>query len=303
MDGPGTAHGLAVVIPAGPADDIEDTLSSVLSYTEPPREIVILDDLGRPGMGERLDKISPDVHVLPVPEPVSGVRGKLWINVAAGIQWAARHLEFAMLLRLDADALLVGPGLASAAAERFAADPSVGLLGSNRLGMDGRARDWTWAAATLGRECGLLGMRRPALRRRLRHLRLQALANGYVPGEHPLGAAYLLSVDAVRSLDAQGLLDLPELSGSTLCDDHLVGLLAVAAGYRIGEFAGPDDPLALDWKQLPASPEELLARRKLVVHSVRRWQQQDEREVRAYFALARARASAPDTSPDTPKPC
>jgi hypothetical protein len=64
-------------------------------------------------------------------------------------------------------------------------------------------------------------------------------------------------------------------------------MLTVAAGYRIGDFSGPDDPMALKWIGLPAHPDELLARGKLVTHSVRSWQDLDQAQIRAIFAAAR----------------
>jgi hypothetical protein len=67
-------------------------------------------------------------------------------------------------------------------------------------------------------------------------------------------------------------------------EDHLFGLMAVAAGFRIGDFGGPDDPFALRWKGLPCGPEELLSRSKLVTHSVRSWADMDEGAVRRAFA-------------------
>ena len=39
----------------------------------------------------------------------------------------------------------------------------------------------------------------------------------------------------------------------------LTTLLTIAAGFRIGDFGGPADPLALRWRGLPAHPAELLA--------------------------------------------
>jgi hypothetical protein len=109
----------------------------------------------------------------------------------------------------------------------------------------------------------------------------------------------LCTAGLVGALEREGFLDLPELGASQLGDDHLLGLLAVAAGYRIGDFAGPDDPLALGWKGLPASPEELLTRQKLITHSVRRWGALGEPEIRSYFARARAAGS---TLPEDPNP-
>lgn len=278
---------LAVVVPAGPGDDVEDTLRSVLHYAGAPRSVIVVDDTGGGCAG--LEALSPDVHVIPAPAGAVGAQGGLWVKLAAGYRHALAVASFDVLLRLDADALVIGPGLEDLARARFAAEPGLGMLGSYRHDMTGAVRDWSPAARALGAACGLRGLRRPALRRMLRRLRDEALANGYLAGEHPLGGAYLHSAAAVRAIAARGWLDLPGLAASDLGEDHLFALLTVAAGFTIADFGGPRDPMALRWRGLPASPADLLARNKLVTHSVRYWDDLDERSIRAAFAARRAR--------------
>lgn len=271
---------MVVVIPAGARDDAADTLRSVLRYTEPELVVVIDDTRGR-GIGLS----HPKVAVIPPQATRPGPFGGLFVKLGAAFRYAVEQADFDVLLRLDADALLLGPGIAEAAMARFARDPAVGALGSYRIGPDGRVRDWTPARKMIQAELGLQGLRRPRLRRRLRAL--AETAPGYVPGEHALGAAVLYRRDAIGEMYRQGWLDMPEFGDSRICDDHLFGLLTVAAGYRTDDFGGPDDPLALRWKGLPASPEDLLAAGKLVTHSVRFWNEMREAEIRAYFAARR----------------
>lgn len=267
--------------PAGPKDDATDTLHSVLQYTDP-ELIVVIDDTHGRGIGLS----DPKVVTIPPPAAPPGVLGGLWVKGAAGIRHAVEHAEFDVLLRLDADALVLGPGIAEAAAARFEQDPAVGALGSYRIGSDGNRRDWTPARKIIQAELGLQGMLRPSARRRLRALVNAAPA--YQLGEHALGAALLFRGDAIRELYRRGWLDLPEMANSRVADDHLFGLLTVAAGYRTGDFGGPGDPLALRWKGLPASPQDLLAGGKVITHSVRFWKDMQETEIRAYFATHRS---------------
>jgi hypothetical protein len=285
---------LAVVVPAGPADDVGDTISSVLHFTTRPRLIVVVDDTGR-DVRVDLEALSPDVHVIRASTRAPGGFGGLWVKVAAGYQHALTNFEFEVLLRLDADALVIGPGIAETAAERFAEDSRVGMLGSYRVEADGHARSWADAAGALSHECGLRGMDRPHMRRILRALRAAATAHGYLPGEHALGGAYLLSALAVRTIAEHGWLELLPLRQSRLGEDHLFALITVAAGFHIADFGGPADPLALKWRGLPAAPQELLTRRKLITHSVRSWESLDEREIRAIFA--EARGALPESEP------
>lgn len=277
---------LAVVIPAGPADDIVDTLTSVLEYTNAPRYIVVIDD-GAPAARSVIEALSSDVNVIPAPKNAPGGLGGLFVKLTVGYRHVLKHFSFDVLLRLDADALIIGEGIAEVAAERFAQDGRVGLLGSYRIGPDGGIRDWTHAARVLARECGWRGVDRPAMRRILRSVRSQAVANGYIPGAHPLGGAYLHSRAAVLELNRRRWLELPALRHSNLGEDQLFALLTIAAGFTIGDFGGPADPLELRWRGLPASPYEILARHKLVTHSVRFWEDMAEPEIRGIFARDR----------------
>lgn len=289
LSGPPVA--LAVVIPAGPSDDVVDTVRSVLHYTSSPRTVAVVDDTGTGGRTRAdLERLSPDVKVVPAPAGAPGGYGGLWVKIAAGYKYVARTCDFAVLLRLDADALMIGAGLAAAAAGYFESHPGVGMLGSYRTGPDGRDRDWSPAARLLGRECGWRGLDRPLMRRTLRQLRANASNQGYIYGEHPLGGAYLHSRAAVLALAERGWLDLKTLARSHLGEDHIFALITRAAGYNIADFGGPDGPLALKWRGLPAAPGDLLGRGKLVTHSVRSWESMGEAEVRRTFAAARRSA-------------
>jgi hypothetical protein len=278
---------LAVVLPAGPDDDAPDTLASVLAYCPPPRGVVVIDDAG--GGHAHLRDAAAGVHVIPTPPGAPGSRGGLYAKLAAGYRFALARLPFDVLLRLDADALVIGPGLARAAAARFAAEPGVGLLGAYRLGPDGGERAFAPAARLLAAETGVRGLRRPALRRTLRAVRAPARAHGYVDGEHALGGCYLHSRAAVAALGRRGFLDLEPLRASRLGEDHLFALLTRAAGLRLGDFGGPGDPLCLRWQGLPAHPEALAAAGKLVAHSVRGHGDLDEAAIRGFFAARRPR--------------
>lgn len=277
---------LAIVIPAGPADDVVDTLASIIHFTQAPRFIVIVDDTPH-DLRMSLEKVSPDVHVVPAPPGALGTNGGLWVKIASGYRYVLDHFSFDILLRIDADALMIGAGIGELAAKRFAEDRTLGMLGSYRVDPTGAIRDWSPGARALALECSPYGFAQAPLRRTLRNVRKRALVNGYIPGEHPLGGAYLYSAPAVRAIAGLGFLDLPDLSRSRLGEDQLFALLTVAAGFRIGDFGGPDDPLALRWRGLPAAPEDLLMRGKLIAHSVRFWGQMSEEEIRSYFADSR----------------
>jgi hypothetical protein len=279
---------IAVIIPAGPRDDILDTLASVLQFTDSSRIIVVIDDaLEHDGDHRGIGGLSPDIAVLEPPAARAGTNGGLWIKVAAAYRWVLERFRPGLVLRMDADALMLGPGIEAAAEERFARLPEAGLLGSYRIGPDGDQRDFAPVVEQLRIETGLFGLRHPRLRSELRRQAGLARSHGYTDGEHVLGCAYLHSFEAADHLYRSGWLSRPGLGASRLGDDQLMSLLTVAAGYRIADFGGPTDPLALKWRGLPAHPDTLLAKGKLITHSVRSWESLTERQIRDIFSAAR----------------
>jgi len=282
---------IAVIIPAGPRDDILDTLASVVQYTDPSRVILVIDDTGTlHARSAQIRELSGDIVVIPPPATVPGVLGGLWVKVAAGYAWVLERFRPGIILRMDADALMLGPGIEAAAETAFASQPGAGMLGSCRLDPAGNPRDFSPTARILRAEEGLRGLTHPRCRSLVRRYARLARQRGYTPGEHALGAAYVHSYQAAHRLHRRGWLDEPRLAPSRLADDHLMSLLTVAAGFRIADFGGPGDPLALKWRGLPAHPSELLAGGKLITHSVRSWDGLGERQIRSIFAEARATA-------------
>ncbi len=226
---------IAVVLPVGPNDgtDALDTLASVLHYAGSSRIIVVVDDTGPQSVfADRARAMSPDIVVLPAPWRGSGkTLGGLFINITTGYQWLLERYAPDILLRLDVDALMTGPGLADTALDFFAKNPGVGVIGSYRIRADGEIRDWSWGARRIRTETGLRGMVHPAQRKLMRELVSLASANGYISGEHALGAGLIHSLAAADNLFARGWYQLPCLSTSRLGEDMIMGLLAVASGY------------------------------------------------------------------------
>ena len=137
---------IAVIVPAGPRDDVLDTLASVVHYTHSSRIIIVIDDTAAyPSNVEHVRALSRDIVVLPPPPNSPGGLGGLWVKLAFGYRWVLERYEPQIILRLDADALIIGRGLESCAERVFAENPDVGLLGSYGLGPAGGVRDWSWA--------------------------------------------------------------------------------------------------------------------------------------------------------------
>jgi len=280
----------AVILPVGPkdAEGAIDTLASALYYLDPSRIIVVVDDTdSRTDFRKKAQDLSPDIVVLPASPLSHGTLGGLWIKQSVAYQWLLERYDSDVVMRLDADALFIGPGIEDRATKEFDKDPRIGLLGSYRVRGDGAVRDWSWPARRLRAESGLRGFRYPSRRRRLRELITLARQNAYVDGEHALGACYIHSFRAVDDMYAKGWFQESSLATSRLGDDHLMGLMTVAAGYRIADFGRPEDPISLTWKGLPAHPDELYASHKLITHSVRSWEGLEESEIRSIFRATR----------------
>jgi hypothetical protein len=283
---------IGVIVPAGPRDDVMDTLESVVHYSDRSRKIVVIDDTGTLHLKmDEIRKISSDITVISAPEGAPGSQGGLWVKLTAGYRWMLERYEPRIVLRLDADALIIGYGLEEKAEQEFAKNPAIGILGACRIGPDGGRRDLTVPARMLWRETGILGLVHPECRAVLRYFRGLAHQNGYVGGESALGGAYIHPYNVVLDLYNRGWLDRPCLAASRLGEDHIMSMLIIAAGYELGEFSRPGDPGALKLRGLPAHPEELLAAGKLVTHSVRYWQDLREQEIRSIFARARSLVS------------
>jgi hypothetical protein len=278
---------IAVVIPTSSRDDVADTLASVLRYTDPSRVVVVLDDTQSPDTNLAS---SSEVAVIKAKPARPGTQGGLWIKAGSAYRWLLERYQPGIVLRLDADAVVLGSGLEAAAESIFSRHPEVGLLGSYRVGPDGGRRDFRPAARQLRAEIGSRGLRHPLLRAGLRRYARLARDHGYVDGEHVLGCAFLLRAEAIQAIYDNGCFDQPWLERSRLGDDQIMSLMTVAAGFKLADFGGPADPLALKWKGLPADPAELLASGKLITHSVRSWGDLTERQIREVFAAARVSA-------------
>jgi hypothetical protein len=280
---------LVTVIPAAFRDDVVDTVESLRHYIRGAQAMVIIDDTrGQKPELHRLRRASSDIHVLSAPVARPGARGGLWAKVSYGFQYALDTFAFDALLRLDADALVIGPGAEDAAIAHLSRRLSVGAVGAHVLGATGGRRDWSPAARALRREAGILGLTDPARRGLLRGAVSRAAVHGYRPGEHPLGCAVFYAPRAVQAMSERGWLRSPELARSNMIDDHIFGLLTAASGFAMEDLGTPGDPLSVTWKGLARPPEELAASRARIVHSVRSFQQRTEPEIRSFFAARRA---------------
>ena len=84
-----------------------------------------------------------------------------------------------------------------------------------------------------------------------------------------------------------GLLPDFKLKNSRMEEDHIFILLAKVVNFDIGEMGAGELPFGVYWKKLPASPKQLLAKKKKIIHSTRSWENMNEHDIRGYFSNIR----------------
>lgn len=286
--------GFVAAILAGPgvpehvrACDLVDALRAHEPRTGP---VVLVDDA--PGEG----RTWPDgVAVLPNPRAGRGhgTLGGTCAGTLTALGWAAREHPGAWVLRLDSDALVVGP-VADRVEAGFARHPDAGVLGSCHRTCNGAPRDlswwapvaakhakpvWLWRDPPLGRRHVMRAV--PEVRRTVR----EALARGYAPGEHCIAAGCALSAPFVEALRRGGHLDdplawLPTYFG----DDVMLGAQARALGFGLQDL---HEVFGLQHVGLAGPPDDLVARGFGVVHSIKNDPDHDEAAIRAFFRARR----------------
>ncbi len=281
---------LIVVIPVGPNVALEyvlDTIDSITHYTGPERKIILLDDTGGKDTCDVLQSQLPDLDVVKTPRNY-GLHGGLYLSLSLAYLHAYKNYDFKVLLKLDTDALVIGEKPEEDAIDFFARHPEAGIIGHFRFATQPDVDDWHWS-----KEQMIQGTRRKSLFRdpilclSLRRLLRQARANGFKLGDYIFGGSYFMNAECVRRLTEARLLYRKELGRSLLEEDHIFGLLTKAVGLELADFASGELPMALELQKLPCAPEELVAKKKKVIHSTRRWEDLDEKEIRKFFRKIR----------------
>lgn len=276
---------IVVVVPIGPNSSVSfiaDTIESFIFYTRTSYKIILADD-SHQQIGEKVKNFFPDVDLLYTTKPMGGMSG-LYINLANAYRYALQHYNFDLILKLDTDALIINREPEKEALQLFKSQPDIGIAGQYPNEYSGEKWDLGWP-----RERILNGVltwkfiRRPFANIILKQLFIRAIDNGYRPGESVFGGAYFFSKNALVKLDYEGLLPYNKLKKLNLGEDHVFALLVKSLGFHLGDLASENLPFACTWKGLPASPDELYFNKKKIIHSVRRWGNMNEQEIRAYY--------------------
>jgi hypothetical protein len=275
------------VIPVGPGcrpDFVFDTIESIRFFA-PEARIIVVDDTGN-DLG---DELEDRYHVSVVRATAHGLFGSLYLNLSSGFREALSQ-PFRILVRLDTDALIAGDDFEKKALESFQSDRRLGSLGSFRIGYNRVGiRDTSWAKQRILVFFALRSWSRPRATLMIARLLARARRNGYKLGESIMGGAVVYRHEAIAALDEAGLLGRAELTATRLQEDQIFGLLLLSLGYQLGEFGDRYDdlPMGVQWRGLPASPEELVERGKSIIHSTKNFESMDEESIRSEFRSAR----------------
>jgi hypothetical protein len=282
--------GCVVAIPVGPAEaDVARTLDllDALRAHEPKADrIVLVDDAAARAWPE---------HVAVVPNPRAGrgigTLGGTCTATLAGLAWAHGNAPGAWVMRLDTDALVIGPFVDAIEA---AWKPGDGVLGSCHRTCNGEPRSFaSWESWVRMHARSVWLWRHPP--RRLRYVQpsipvvrravREALANGYIPGEHCMAAGSAISAPMIAAMAQRRWLEHPRRWLDTLLgDDIMLGVMARALGFDLRDL---HSVFGLKHIGLADTPERLLERGFAVIHSVKNDSLFAEAEIRAFFAARR----------------
>jgi hypothetical protein len=226
----------------------------------------------------------PPCRMLTIARPYHNAGEPLLGRLSAAMLLAFRAVHAAgpvdFILRLDTDALVIGP-FAAAVRGFLRRHPHTGMLGT--LGCTCR-RDEPYYGCERRAVSDVMMARHPRIRLHAR----RAIRNGYAAKEYCQGGAYALPFRTLERMAALGYFASPEIwVEAPVPEDVMMGMYARAAGLRSMDFSMPGQPFANHYRGLPFAPHELLRRGHSIIHSVKRDAEFAEREIRRFFRQRR----------------
>lgn len=283
---------VVLVIPIGPgtsADFTIDTIESYRYYTKKPFEVILTDD-SHQGIGKKVRDALPFCHLLHTKKPMGGWAG-LYINLSNAYHYALQNFSFKALLKLDTDALIIGPEPEKEALELFDKNPQAGMAGQYPFTYDGSPWNIRWPRQRIFNSTrSWKFFARPLANLHLIGYHRKALQNGYTTGESVFGGAYFISSKCLNALAKHRLLPRNVFRSLNLGEDHLFSLLVRALGFTLNSLSDAGGPVGCSWKGLPVAPGQLLTDRKKIIHSTREWEEWDEHAIRAFYKKYRSAA-------------
>ena len=256
---------------------VQDLLDSLATYLECGYEVVFADDATVDGTYERL--LNAGCWVVRNPQKL--YPADLHLTLRRAFVEAHRLFESPIFLKIDPDALVIGPGLLQALQSAFSIDPKTGLLGTYHLDWNGEPRDLSYWQDRMTRRRKDLGKPYDL-----------ALSYGYKTGDGVQGGAYALAGACLEAIIRQGWFHgkagyrPSHAKGHRIAEDSLITLLTYAAGFKAQDFGDPEQPFGIWGVGLPMSPEKLIQQNRLVTHAIK-YNDEVSLQTRNFFRLRR----------------
>lgn len=255
---------------------VEDLLSSIATYVDCDYQLVAIDDASADGSYEKL----LERGVWTARNPVKMGLWGLDYTIRRAFFNAWRLFDAPIFVKIDPDALIIGPGLQRVLTEAFASAASVGIAGTYRIDWDGTVRDlsyWRDRMERVGVDFG------PPLK--------MALSNGYELGEGVQGGCYAIRAECIGRMAELGFLDNwthPNVvRGRQVAEDSIMTMLTYAAGFTAVDIGGPGQAFGLWDVGLPMPPEELVRQNRIVTHAIK-YRDDASLQARDYFRTLRS---------------
>jgi hypothetical protein len=301
----------SVIVCVGPGEKelfrLKELLGSlILHEPDPLEQLIVVDDVAEPrGLAETVFELIPAAQcsVLRNPRNSQGDpwRGGLTANTLLAFgEGLASTRRSGYFLRLDPDSLIIAP-FHTRISEFFAKHPRCGVVGScyrtDLRGQPTARSTWEPRLRKLHRwvrmrrnpfwhvEHALFGPRREV--RKIISAALSASKTGKVQG-YRLGSNAQGGGFAIRRELLSDLLSREWLNGwtwidSEIADDPALSLLATAAGWEVEDFNRPGEVFGVQYKGLSGTPEDLVAARYSIVHSLKCPSWENELQLRESF--------------------
>jgi len=265
--------------PGRPAE-LLDSIDSVLASDGEDSQILVIDDFSIDSREVVVRERYPQVDVLRLGVP-SGGPPRMWPHVSLALKHALESFDFELFMRLDTDAVAVGPHLSRRTLEVVGGRERPVLAGSVVVRADGAPEDHGYHARVIQREQRYDRVLSSALD--------QALAQGWTPGRVVQGGALCLTRGAADAMAARGWVDYRQPWHSNATDDLLLSVFTSAIGGELLSIGDPGGIFAVANKHLPVPTAELVQGGWLIAHSTRRGLDgEDEEDLREVFRADRA---------------
>lgn len=280
-------------MPVGPGaaelHRLYDLLDSLWRYEQGARLCVLIDTWRRVRTNVLRRKCPQACRFAILDAPFSeqgeALFGRLSANLLLGYRAIHAAGPFEFVLRLDTDALIIGP-FHQSVRDFLACHPETGMLGT--VGHTCRHESPYYGSEETSVSDVFTALETsPGATRIARHAEL-AVQHGYAGKEYCQGGAYLLPFRMLEKMCAAGCLDSPEdWLPLAVPEDVMMGMYCRTVGLRSVDFSLPGQPFGNHYRGLPYTPRELVRRGYSIIHSVKSDPLFSERFIRRYFRSRR----------------